>query len=159
MSKPIVEAVAGDQGRHDNGANLYENQAVRTLVVVASFVFVIGVAAPAQADPDSNVSGPDASFLAALDKAGITYQSGPAAVAVGKRACELMDQGHPESDVIKSMSASNPGFTTDGATKFTTIAVNAYCPQHLGEPTAQAPPPPASSAIWPMFPLPTPGAA
>jgi uncharacterized protein DUF732 len=134
-------------------------KAVRTLVAVASFAFVIGVATPAQADPGSNDSGPDASFLTALDQAGITYQSGGAAVAVGKRACELMDQGDPESDVIKNMSASNPGFTMDGAAKFTMIAVSAYCPQHLGEPTAQAPPPPVSSVIWPEFLLPTPGAA
>lgn len=145
--------------RQDNGANLYENEAMRMLLVLASFAFAVGVATPAQADTGSNDSGPDASFLAALDKAGITYHSRADAVAVGKRACELMDQGHPESDVIKNMSASNPGFTEDGAAKFTTIAVSAYCPQHLGEPAAQAPPPPASSATWPDFPLPTPGAA
>ena len=132
---------------------------MRMLVALASVAAVIGVVTPAHADPSGNDSGPDASFLAALDNAGITYHSKADAVAVGKRACELIDQGHPESDVVKNMSASNPGFTTDGAAKFTTIAVSAYCPQHLGEPAAQAPPPPASSATWPDFPLPTPGAA
>jgi hypothetical protein len=147
------------EGRQDNGANLYENEAMRMLVVLASFAAVIGAATPAQADPGSNDSGPDAGFLAALDKAGITYHSGADAVAVGKRACELMDQGHPESDVIKNMSASNPGFTMDGAAKFTTIAASAYCPQHLGEPTAQAPPPPQQWWVAPEFPIPTPGAA
>jgi hypothetical protein len=156
-----MRAAGGIGGRQDNDARLYENEAMRMLVALASFAAVIGMAAPAQADPGSSDSGPDASFLAALDKAGITYQSGTAAVAGGKRACELMDQGHPESDVIKSMSASNPGFTTDGAAKFTTIAVSAYCPQHLGEPITQAPPtltlPP--TGIWPEFPLPTLGAA
>ena len=48
----------------------------------------------AQADPGT--SGADASFLAALTKAGITYQDPTVAVAVGKKACELMDQGNPE---------------------------------------------------------------
>ncbi|MFZ1176755.1 MAG: DUF732 domain-containing protein [Mycobacterium sp.] len=129
------------------------------LVVLASFAAVIGVATPAQADPGSNASGPDASFLAALDKAGITYHSGADAVAVGKRACQMMDQGQPQIDVIKNVSSSNPGFTVDGAAKFTMIAASAYCPQHLGEPAAQAPPPPPSSAIWPEFPWPAPPAA
>ena len=58
--------------------------------------------------------------------------SGAVAIAVGKRACELMDQGNPEIDVIKNVSASNPGFTMDGAAKFTMIAASAYSPQHLG---------------------------
>jgi Protein of unknown function (DUF732) len=127
---------------------------MRMLVVLASFGAVIGMATPAQADPNDNGSGPDASFLAALDNAGITYKSGAGAVAVGKRACELMDQGHPESDVIKSVSTSNPGFTTDAAAKFTTIAVTTYCPQHLGESTTQVPPPPPSPVTWPEFPWP-----
>jgi Protein of unknown function (DUF732) len=126
---------------------------MRMLVVLASFAAVIGAATPAQADP-SNDSGPDASFLAALDNAGITYQSRDGAVEACKRACALMDQGHQASDVIKSVSASNPGFTMDSATKFTAIATSTYCPQHLGEPTTQPPPPPPSPAIWPEFPWP-----
>jgi hypothetical protein len=129
------------------------------LVMLASFAAVIGVAAPAQADPGGNDSGPDASFLAALDNAGITYQSRDGAVAAGKRACALMDQGHPDSDVIKSVSSSNPGFTMDAATKFTAIAAHAYCPQHLGDPTTQPPPPSPSPVIWPEFPWPAPPAA
>ncbi|HUE35294.1 MAG TPA: DUF732 domain-containing protein [Mycobacterium sp.] len=143
-----------EQARQDNGTNLYEDEAMRMLVVLASFAAVIGVATPAQADPNGNNSGADASFLSALDNAGITYDSGADAIAAGKRACALMDQGHPASDVIKSVSASNPGFTTDSATKFTAIATNTYCPQHLGEPTAQPPPPPPSPAVWPEFPWP-----
>jgi len=128
---------------------------MRILVVLASFAAVIGVAPPAQADPGSNDSGPDSSFLAELDKSGVPYQSGADAVAVGKRACQLMDQGYSEIDVIKNVSASNPGFTMSDAAKFTTIAVSDYCPQHLGEPTMQAPPPPPSPpGIWPEFPWP-----
>jgi len=130
---------------------------MRMLVVIASFAAIVGMATPAHADPNSNDSGPDASFLAALDNAGITYHDRADAITVGKRACALMDQGHPASDVIKSVSTSNPGFTTESATKFTAIATSTYCPQHLGEPTTQPPPPPP--AIWPDFPLPVPGAA
>ena len=130
-------------------------EAARTLVVLASLAAVLGAATPAQADPVGNDAGPDASFLDALDKAGVPYKNGPVAVGVGKRACQLMDQGHSEFEVIQDVSASNPGFTMDNATKFTTIAVGAYCPQHAGEPTTQAP----SPGIVPEFPLPAPPAA
>jgi Protein of unknown function (DUF732) len=88
---------------------------MRMLVVVVGFTAAIGVAAPAGADPGSDISGPDARFLAALDTAGITYQNKAAAVAVGK-ACELMDRGDPEPDVVKEVSASNPNFTPSAAT-------------------------------------------
>jgi hypothetical protein len=111
---------------------------VRFLVILANLVAVFGVAEPAQADPGT--SGPDASFLAALTAAGITYQDPSAAVAVAKQACELMDQGNPQAGVIKSVSSSNPGFTADGAAQFTMIAASAYCPQHMGQRIAQTPP-------------------
>jgi Protein of unknown function (DUF732) len=124
----------------DNGANLYKDEAMRFLVMLAGLAAVLGVAAPAQADP--GYSGPDASFLAALNKAGITYQDPTVAVAVAKKACALMDQGNPEVGVIKSVSSSNPGFTADGAAQFTMIAASAYCPQHMGQPITQAPPTP-----------------
>ena len=45
-------------------------------------------------------------FLAGLNNAGITYQSGPDAITIGRRASQLMDQGHTEPDVIKSMTES-----------------------------------------------------
>ena len=110
---------------------------MRFLVMLAGFATVLGVATPAQADPGS--SGPDASFLAALTKAGITYQDPTVAVAVGKEACELMNQGNPQAVVINSVSSSNPGFNADGAAQFTMIAASAYCPQHMGQPITQAP--------------------
>jgi hypothetical protein len=122
--------------RRDKGADLYEDEAMRFLVL-AGFVAALGVATPAQADPGN--SGIDASFLAALNKAGITYQDAAVAVAVAKKACALMDQGNPEAGVIKSVSSSNPGFTVDGAAQFTMIAASAYCPQHMGQPITQAP--------------------
>jgi hypothetical protein len=125
---------------------------MRLLVVLAGFAAVIGMATPAQADPGDE-SGPDATFLSELNKAGVPFKDGGTAVAVGKRACQLMDQGYSEIDVIKNVSTSNPGFSMSDAAKFTTIAVTSYCPQHLGEPTTQAAPPP-SSEIVPEIPMP-----
>jgi hypothetical protein len=72
-----------------------------------------------------------------------------------------MDQGNPEVGVIKSVSSSNPGFTADGAAQFTMIAASAYCPQHMGQPIAQAPPTPQQSPQqqpFADFPIVTPGA-
>ena len=86
----------------------------------------LGLAVPAQADP-----GVDASFLDALTKAGITYNSGPEAVNAGLTACGLMTQGQPELDVVQFVSQQNPGITTTNAAKFTAIAASAYCPQFL----------------------------
>lgn len=126
---------------------------MRRFAALAGFVALVGLAAPAQADPSGDASGPDANFLGELGKADVPFRDGAAAVAVGKRACQFMDQGYSEYDVIKNVSKSNPGFTMVDATKFTTIAVQVYCPQHSGE--APTPPPtPTSSNIWPEFPWP-----
>ncbi|KKC02191.1 DUF732 domain-containing protein [Mycobacterium nebraskense] len=125
------------------------------LFVCASFAAVVGAATPAAADPAGN---PDANFLAALNQAGVPYQSGAVAIRVGKKACELMDQGHSEADVIQSVSAENAGFTVSDATSFTTSAVNVYCPQHLGEPTTEPPKPPPDIWMIPFIPLPPLGA-
>jgi hypothetical protein len=121
--------------------------------MLAGFAAVLGVATPAQADP-----GPDASFLAALTKAGITYQDPTVAVAVGKKACDLMNQGNPQVAVIDSVSSSNPGFTADGAAQFTMIAASAYCPQHMGQAATQASPTPLPPQQQPSAasPVPTP---
>lgn len=64
-------------------AALYQDEAMRIPVVLAGFVVFIGVATPAHADPAGN-SAADVSFLTALNKAGITYESPATAVGVGK---------------------------------------------------------------------------
>lgn len=69
----------------DNGPELYEDEAMRLPVVLAGLAMAIGPATSADADPD-----PDAGFLIALNNAGITYQNGADAIAIGRRACQLM---------------------------------------------------------------------
>jgi hypothetical protein len=137
----------------DNSADLYKDEEMRKLVVLASFAAVVGLAAPAQADADGD-------FLAGLNNAGITYQSGPDAIGIGRRACDLMDQGHPPADVIKAMTDQNPGFTNDAAGKFLEVAENTLCPQHIGGAVSPPPPPPPQEpAVPPFFPWPAlPGA-
>jgi len=125
---------------------------MRLLVFLASSAAVIGLSAPAQADDT------DPNFVAALNNAGITYKDGADATGTGRRECQLMDQGHPETDVIKAMVAQNPGLTTAAATRFTHIAEQDLCPQHIGG-AVTAPPPPSPAWQPPIdFPVITPGA-
>lgn len=119
------------------------------LLVTACFAALIAMAGPAQADS----GGGDADFLAGLKSAGISYKDGPDAVRIGRRACELMDQGHPPADVTKAMTDQNPGFTTDGAAKFLDIAENKLCPQHTGGAVA-SPNPPSPAQQPPTGPAP-----
>jgi hypothetical protein len=123
---------------------------MRLLVVLAGFGAVIGLAAPAQADPDGN-------FLGALNNAGITYKNGPDAIGIAHQACQLMDQGRSEADVIKGMTEENPGFTNGAATQFTKIAEKVYCVQHMRGVVVPTPPPAQPEpAIVPEFPWPAP---
>jgi hypothetical protein len=112
--------------RQDNTGCVGDDGAMRLLRLLAGGAAMIGLAVPAHADPKV-----DAAFLSALTKAGITYNSGIQAVEAGKTACELMDEGQPEIDVVNKVVELNPGFTISGAAKFTAIAASAYCPQHL----------------------------
>jgi Protein of unknown function (DUF732) len=125
---------------------------MRLLLVLAGFGAAIGLAAPAQADPNGD-------FLAALNNSGITYHNGPDAIGIGQRACQLMDQGHPEADIINGMTEQNAGFTINGATKFVQIAEKVYCPQHIGGVVQPPPPQPAPNSPPPFFPWPVPPAA
>jgi hypothetical protein len=129
---------------------VYEDEAMRTLLVLAALAAATGLAAPVHADPS-----PDASFLAALDKAGMTYHSGPEAVAAAKQVCDWINQGQRRSDVIVSVSASNPGLAMSSAEEFTTLAERAYCPDHPAGPAVQQPPPLPPSFYQIQFPLPT----
>jgi Protein of unknown function (DUF732) len=74
-------------------------------------------------------------------------------------ACQLVDQGHPEADVIKGMTEQNARFTKNGATKFVQIAEHVYCPQHIGGVVQPPPPQPAPNSPPPFFPWPVPPAA
>lgn len=132
---------------------------MRLLVVLVGVAASVAAASVARADP--GLSGSDESFLAALKQAGITFASPNVAIGVGKRACQLMDQGNPQYDVIKNVSNANPGFSMDGAAQFTMIAASAYCPAHLGQPVTPPPPTPLPPSQWPIidFPIITPGAA
>jgi Protein of unknown function (DUF732) len=107
---------------------------MRRLLVVIGIASSLGSATPAHADPTV-----DASFVDALNKAGITFNDSTSAVSAGKTACELMDQGKPELDVIQLVTQQNPGISTTSAAQFTAIAASAYCPRHLQRASPSSP--------------------
>ena len=108
---------------------------MRRLLVVVGIASSLGSATQAHADPTV-----DASFVDALNKAGITFKDSTSAVSAGKTACGLMDQGKPELDVIQLVTQQNPGISTTSAAQFTAIAASAYCPQHLQRASPSPPP-------------------
>lgn len=85
----------------------------------------IALAAPAYADTT------DQQFLAALDKAGIAYQSPSNAIAGAKRVCAMMGDGKSAFEVVDELTKADSGVTTAGAFEFTEIAVGAYCPKEV----------------------------
>jgi hypothetical protein len=101
---------------------------MRLLPALTTVGAVICMAVPAHADTDP---GDDHAFLAAMTKAGITYQSPDRAIAAGRQVCDLANSGTTQLDILRDIRDLNPGFTMDGAVKFAQVAAGSYCPDRL----------------------------
>ncbi len=115
---------------------------MRKLVGLAGLAVLIAMATPANADPNDEARATDGLFLASVEQDGLSFKDGPAAITAGRQSCAYMDQGHPKSEVIKGLSASNPGFSAQDAAKFMTTAAKAYCPEHVADSNSAASPAP-----------------
>ncbi|MGA8331085.1 MAG: DUF732 domain-containing protein [Mycobacterium sp.] len=107
---------------------------MRLLLGLAGLGIAVGLAAPAVADPaDPPPPDPavDSNFIASLKNAGMTFRKESDAVAAGRLACDMMNSGTSEQDVVTKLSAMNPGLNTGGAMKFAALASTAYCPDYL----------------------------
>jgi hypothetical protein len=107
---------------------------MRLSLALAAVATMVGLAAPALADPpDPPAPDPaaDANFIASLKNAGMTFRKESDAVAAGRLACDMMNSGTSEQDVVTKLSALNPGLNTGGAMKFAALASSAYCPDYL----------------------------
>ncbi|CAM3326329.1 DUF732 domain-containing protein [Mycobacterium colombiense] len=98
---------------------------MRFLPFLAGAVAFAGLALPAHADSD------DDAFLAALNKAGITYQNPDRAIKAGQKVCDLANSGTTELDIIRDVHDLNPAFTTAKAALFVQAAASVYCPDRL----------------------------
>lgn len=100
---------------------------------------VIGFAPPACAEPGATdqpeveeaATIDNGAFLESLRAAGITYTNPDQVISAGRAVCGLVDRGEPPLQVIFDLKTNNPGFTTDGASKFAAISAHSYCPHQL----------------------------
>jgi Protein of unknown function (DUF732) len=113
---------------------------MRLPLILATVAATIGVAVPALADPGDPPPGPlpddpaaDARFLDTLKQAGMTFRSGPDAVAAGRFACNMMISGRSERDVVDELAMRNPGLNSGGAMRFAALASSTYCPDYLSK--------------------------
>jgi hypothetical protein len=124
---------------------------MRLLLSLASLAVLVGLAAPALADPAPLVPddpAADSAFLDSLNKAGMRYSNGPSAIAAGRMACNLMNEGTSETDVVSKLTMLNPGLQSAGAMKFAALASSTYCPDYLSKSSAKAP---SSPGLGGMF--------
>jgi hypothetical protein len=114
---------------------------MRLLLISAGAALMVGLAAPALADPPPpgvpDDPGADSAFLASLDKAGMHYNSPSNVIGAGRKACDFMNQGLSQGDLVNKISLLNPGLNTGGAMKFAALASSAYCPQWLDKSSTQ----------------------
>jgi Protein of unknown function (DUF732) len=109
---------------------------MKALPLLASVVALIGLAAPAHADPD------DDAFLSALTKAGISYQNPDKAIKAGQKVCDLANSGTSQLDIVRDIRDLNPSFTMTSAAKFANAAATVYCPERLSVDSGGTAPPP-----------------
>lgn len=103
---------------------------MKRLVTLASAAAVIGLAAPAHADPSQ-----DQAFLVSLGAAGITFKDQGSVIAAGHKVCDMANDGKSGVELVKVLQGANPGLSQVDAAKFTAIAAGVYCPAQL--PAAQ----------------------
>ncbi|SPM37360.1 hypothetical protein MRAB57_5207 [Mycobacterium rhizamassiliense] len=104
--------------------------------MLLSVATAIALAGPAHADPTTSATptpdpAVDADFLAQLRQAGLNFQDPAAAISAAKTVCELVDSGEQDTNIVNNLQLRNPGFSGNGAARFTMIAANSYCPKYL----------------------------
>ena len=104
---------------------------MRTRWALLGVFTLIGLAAPAYADPPPAPAGDDAGFVAALHRAGISFASPGAAVTAGRAVCTCLDNGESGLGVLHDVETRNPGFDMDHASNFALTAAKFYCPRQL----------------------------
>src|ERR1700752_1752673 len=106
---------------------------MKLLLAILAASAMIGLAAPAYANPPPAPSGDDAGFLATLHQAGIKYSDPGAAVTSGKAVCPCLDNGESGLELVHDVKTHNPGFDMESASNFAMIAAKFYCPHQLSK--------------------------
>ncbi|HEU0191381.1 MAG TPA: DUF732 domain-containing protein [Mycobacterium sp.] len=99
---------------------------------MVAVLVLVGLAAPAYADPDTPViSDTDHAFLSSLQAVRIGYTSADQAIFAARMVCRSMEAGEPSPQVLSTLMTSNPAITTERATQFVGIAARWYCPNQI----------------------------
>lgn len=105
---------------------------MKILLAILGVSALIGLAAPASADPDP-APADDAGFLAALQQDGITYANPASAIASAHAVCDCLNNGESGLELVHDVKSHNPGFTMDAASEFSLLSAKYYCPHHLSK--------------------------
>ncbi|MGB9307921.1 MAG: DUF732 domain-containing protein [Mycobacterium sp.] len=105
---------------------------MRLLLALLGVSAMVGLAAPAYADPDEP-TGDDAGFLAALRQAGFDYSNPAQVITSGKAVCTCLNNGESGLELVHDVKTHNPGMDMENASNFATISAKFYCPKHLAQ--------------------------
>jgi hypothetical protein len=110
---------------------------MKRLLALAGVCAIVGLAAPAHADPGPGPAplpdGDDAGFLAALRQVGINYSDPGRAITSGKAVCACLNNGESGLELVHDVKTHNPGFDMEVASNFAMISAKFYCPHHLSK--------------------------
>ncbi|HET9889143.1 MAG TPA: DUF732 domain-containing protein [Mycobacterium sp.] len=94
---------------------------------------MIGLAAPAYAEPPPQPDGDDGGFVSALQQAGFSFNSPGSAVAAGRAVCSCLNNGESGLELVHDVKTHNPGMDMEMASNFALISAKFYCPHQLAK--------------------------
>ena len=106
---------------------------MKQLLALLGAFAMIGLAAPAYADPGSEPGGDDGGFIAALRQAGFSFATPGSAVTAGRAVCSCLNNGEPGLEVVHDVKAHNPGMDMEMASNFAVLSAKFYCPSQLSK--------------------------
>lgn len=106
---------------------------MRALLALVGVSAMIGLAAPADADPPPAPAGDDAGFIAALHQAGFSFANSDAAVGAGRAVCSCLNNGESGLELVHDVKMHNPGMDMEMASNFAMISAKFYCPHQLSK--------------------------
>ena len=106
---------------------------ITRLLALLGVSALIGLAAPAYAEPPPQPDGDDGGFVSALQQAGFSFNSPGSAVAAGRAVCSCLNNGESGLELVHDVKIRNAGFTMEEASDFAMISAKYYCPQQLSK--------------------------
>jgi len=106
---------------------------MKRLLALLGAPLMIGLAAPAYADPPPVPDGDDGGFISALHQAGFSFASTDAAVGAGRAVCSCLNNGESGLEVVHDVKMRNPGMDMEMASNFALLSAKYYCPHQLSK--------------------------